>query len=204
VLRNFADRKAKQQSITTRLRTRRWPWQCSTPSWPAAYNLACAYAALATGADTKTPLDPLVTKVIRSLEFALCNPECEMERPSERICSDPDFSWQSGQRNACFGAFLLDQRNGSTQSMVSQPGPCRPPGSDRMRSAECAPRPRQESARGGGPADCSLLSRPRGAQAGEHPARGNGLCVGAKTRERPRQDGVPEISSKALLTRLTA
>lgn len=29
----------KQQPIGARLRTRRRPWQCSTPSWPAAYNL---------------------------------------------------------------------------------------------------------------------------------------------------------------------
>jgi hypothetical protein len=35
-----------------------------------------------------TELDPLVRKVIGSLEFALCNPECEMERPSEWIDHD--------------------------------------------------------------------------------------------------------------------
>ena len=32
--------------MVKRLRTRRWPWQYSTPSWPAAYNLACVYAAI--------------------------------------------------------------------------------------------------------------------------------------------------------------
>jgi DNA-binding beta-propeller fold protein YncE len=107
----------RQQPMGPRMRTRRWPWQYSTPSWPAAYNLACAYAALAAnkastaGADVKTTVDPLVTKVIDSLEFALCNPECEMERPSEWIRNDPDFSWLCGQKYKGFAAFLDGQGN---------------------------------------------------------------------------------------------
>jgi len=105
---NFPVRTAEQQPISTRLRTRRWPWQCSTPSWPAAYNLACAYATLAADADAKG-LDPLVKKVMCSLEFALCNPECEMERPSEWIGHDPDFS-RLRKENKYFKAFLDDQR----------------------------------------------------------------------------------------------
>jgi hypothetical protein len=48
-------------------------------------------------------------------------------------------------------------------------------------------------------ADCSLLSRPRGARVGEHSAGGS-LCSGAKTRERRRGSGVTGIPSKALLT----
>ena len=110
VLGNFPARTAKQQPITIRLRTRRWSWQCRTPSWPAAYNLACAYAALAACADAKTAPDPLVRKMICSLEFAVCNPECEMERPSEWIGHDPDFSWLDREKNARFTAFLQDQR----------------------------------------------------------------------------------------------
>jgi hypothetical protein len=51
----------------------------------------------------------LVTKVIRSLEFALCNPECEMERPSEWIRHDPDFNL-CREKSADFRAFLDDQR----------------------------------------------------------------------------------------------
>ena len=110
VLHGFPARTAKQQPIATRLSTRRWPWQCSTPSWPAAYNLACAYAALAASMDNKTELDPLAGKVVRSLEFAICNPECEMERPSEWIGNDPDFNWLYQRKNEHFTAFLCDQR----------------------------------------------------------------------------------------------
>jgi hypothetical protein len=112
-----AETNARIPPITTRLRTRRWPWQCRTPSWPAAYNLACAYAALAAdacaapaaSADAKTEPDRLVKKVISSLEFALCNPECEMERPSEWISNDPDFN-ECREKSAHFRAFLDDQR----------------------------------------------------------------------------------------------
>jgi hypothetical protein len=110
VLRDFPARTAKPQPITTRLRTRRWRWQGCTPSWPAAYNLACAYAALAADPGAKTEVDPLVTKVVRSLEFAVCNPECEMERPSEWIDNDPDFSWLCRREHEHFTAFLGDQR----------------------------------------------------------------------------------------------
>ncbi len=51
----------------------------------------------------------LIKKVVRSLEFAICNPECEMERPSEWIGNDPDFRELSGGQNDCFMAFLDDQ-----------------------------------------------------------------------------------------------
>lgn len=102
-------RKAKHQPVTARLRTRRWPWQCCTPSWPAAYNLACAYAALAADPDPETKIGPLVGRMIRSLEFALCNPECEMERPSEWIRNDPDFSWLGRAGDARFTEFLHGQ-----------------------------------------------------------------------------------------------
>ena len=110
-----AEVNARIPPITTRLRTRRWPWQCRTPSWPAAYNLACAYAALADACrapaadvDPKTEPNPLITKVISSLEFALCNPECEMERPSEWISNDPDFN-ECREKSAHFKTFLDDQ-----------------------------------------------------------------------------------------------
>ena len=109
VLPEFPPKTAKQQPVPARLRTRLRPRQCSTPSWPAAYNLACAYAALAACADEELQLDLLVSKVVGSLEFAVCNPECEMERPSEWIGNDPDFSRLSGGQNDRFMDFLDEQ-----------------------------------------------------------------------------------------------
>ena len=120
VLPGFPDQRPKQRPVTARLRTRLRPWQCSTPSWAAAYNLACAYAALAARADPKTGLNPLVSKVVRSLEFAVCNPECEMERPSEWIGNDPDFGSLRDREND-FTAFLDDQRTRDYPAEASRP-----------------------------------------------------------------------------------
>jgi hypothetical protein len=92
VLPEFLSKTAKHKTVPARLRTRILPWQCSTPSWPAAYNVACAYAALADRAANHRQRKLLVSKVVGSLEFAICNPECEMERPSEWIGNDPDFN----------------------------------------------------------------------------------------------------------------
>lgn len=107
---SFPDLKPKQRSLATRLRTRRWRWQCSTPSWSAAYNLACAYAALAARPGPETGLDSLVSKVTRSLEFAICAPECEMEHPSEWIGHDPDFGSVRDGKDNSFTTFLGEQR----------------------------------------------------------------------------------------------
>jgi hypothetical protein len=95
----------KKRSMVKRRRTRRWPRRYSTPSWPAAYNLACVYAAICAHLShqlennpasydpekTKQKLKCLVEKVVTSLEFAITNPECEIERPWEWIDNDPDF-----------------------------------------------------------------------------------------------------------------
>jgi hypothetical protein len=110
-LRGFPARAPKPRPVPTRLRTR-WPWRFSTPSWTAAYNLACAYAALAADPSEAAKRDRLVEKVVRSLEFAVGNPECEMERPSEWIGNDPDFGWlRTGAHGTkLFAEFLDDQR----------------------------------------------------------------------------------------------
>jgi len=110
VLHHFPARTGQSKPITKRQRSRRWPWQYRTPSWPAAYNLACAYAALAAYVAPGSDVGPLVSKVISSLAFALCNPECEMERPSEWIGNDPDLSWLVREQEPCFTAFLRDQQ----------------------------------------------------------------------------------------------
>jgi hypothetical protein len=120
----------KKRSMVRRRRTRRWPRQYSTPSWPAAYNLACVYAAICAHhnrrleaymrnpedkhkADkTRHELECFVGKVVTSLEFAITNPECEMERPSEWIANDPDFDClrSPGDQFSKFRSFLDAQK----------------------------------------------------------------------------------------------
>ena len=119
--------------MVKRLRTRRWPRQYSTPSWPAAYNLACVYAAIYAhrnhqleacmrkpednqakhkAEQIKDELRYLVRQVVTSLEFAITNPECEMERPSEWIDNDPEFDClrSRGDQFPEFKSFLDTQR----------------------------------------------------------------------------------------------
>jgi hypothetical protein len=69
-------------------RTRWLPWQRSTPSWPAAYNTACLYAALA----GKYDKDTMARRVVTSLTRAINDRNSEMGRPSDWIGADPDFS----------------------------------------------------------------------------------------------------------------
>ena len=115
----------RKKPVTKRLRTRRVPWQYSTPSWTAAYNLACAYAALA--ADPKADTHPatgsesLVKKVVRSLEFAVFNPECEMERPSEWIGNDPDFNALHHGKDKVFTTFLYEHHQRDYRPDPSRP-----------------------------------------------------------------------------------
>ena len=70
---------------------RRWvPWQHRTRSWAAAYNTACIYAALA----DSCRYDPkeMARRVVISLTRAITDDQCELERPSDWISRDPDFS----------------------------------------------------------------------------------------------------------------
>jgi hypothetical protein len=78
-------------------RTRWLPWQRRTPSWEAAYNTACVYAAL-----------NLDQQVIVSLQRAINNRDCEMQRPSDWISHDPDFCCLKAQSTK-FNGFLRGQ-----------------------------------------------------------------------------------------------
>ena len=135
-----------ERPVARRLRTRRWPGQDRTRSWPAAYNLACVYAAIAQDRSRRLEacrrgpeeartvaeaerlegeLRDLVAHVVRSLDFALNNPECEMERPSEWIAHDPDFGFlrsRDDQFSAEFRAFLNAQEGrGYPPPLSTQP-----------------------------------------------------------------------------------
>ena len=97
----------------------RWlPRQRRTPSWEAAYNTACVYAALG-----------LDHRVVVSLRRAINNPDCEMHRPWEWISRDPDFSCLKASSKE-FKDFLDAQErkdypaaaaNGASHSSVSSP-----------------------------------------------------------------------------------
>jgi len=87
------------QPVTKTLRTRHWYRRYRSRSWQAGYNLACAYAAvMQADAISEADREParlrtLTEHIVTCLEFAVCNPECEIERPGDWIGNDPDFSF---------------------------------------------------------------------------------------------------------------
>jgi hypothetical protein len=90
-------------------KTRWLPWQSRTPSWEAAYNTACVYAAL-----------NLDQKVVISLQRAISNTDCEMQRPWDWISHDPDFfSLKSWSKN--FNAFLETQKGKDYPATINSP-----------------------------------------------------------------------------------
>ena len=138
-------------TMVKRLRTRQWPMQYSTPSWPAAYNLACIYAAIYAdrnhqpdAVQIENELQCLAEKVVTSLEFAINNPECEMKRPSEWIASDPDFGCLHSGRGHCskeFSNFLanLKQRDYPPVSTTRHDAAAVQASPQKRASAEAAP-----------------------------------------------------------------
>jgi hypothetical protein len=92
-------------------RTRWLPWQRRTPSWEAAYNAACLYAALAGSGwyrqNEKDLKDPMVSAV-NSLERVVNDRRCEMERPWDWISKDPDLNYLNNN-SPRFREFVRDQ-----------------------------------------------------------------------------------------------
>ena len=90
--------------VTKTLHTRHWYRRYRSRSWQAGYNLACAYAAvMQADAVSQTDREParlrtLTEQIVTCLEFAVCNPECEIERPGDWIGNDPDFSFLHSRR----------------------------------------------------------------------------------------------------------
>jgi hypothetical protein len=118
--------------VTKTLRTRHWFRRDSTRSWQAGYNLACAYAAVvqaiqAEGAD-RTALPDLADRVVSSLWFTVCDPQCEMERPWDWIFNDPDFSCLKDEDQEAFRAFrnFLDVQERRDYPAVPRPHAGRP------------------------------------------------------------------------------
>jgi hypothetical protein len=102
---------------------RRWlPWQHRTRSWPAAYNTACLYAALADSG--RYNREEMARRVVISLTRAINDPQCELERPSDWISRDPDFSClrcSSGE----FKKFLDTQKHKDYPAVIPEPAPHR-------------------------------------------------------------------------------
>jgi hypothetical protein len=70
-------------------KTRWLPWQRRTPSWQAAYNAACLYAALE--CSDKYQQNKMALLALRCLDRVVNDRLCEMERPWDWISTDPDL-----------------------------------------------------------------------------------------------------------------
>jgi uncharacterized membrane protein YsdA (DUF1294 family) len=88
-------------------KTRWLPWQRRTPSWQAAYNAACLYAALA--CSDKYQQNKLALLALRCLDRVVNDRLCEMERPWDWISTDPDLHCLK-KKSEKFRAFLDDQK----------------------------------------------------------------------------------------------
>ena len=87
-------------------RTRWLPWQRRTPSWQAAYNAACLYAALEQSG--RYAPEQMAERAVTSLTRAVNDRDSEMERPWDWIFADPDFSYLKSSSEK-FRRFLDDQ-----------------------------------------------------------------------------------------------
>jgi hypothetical protein len=72
-------------------KTRWLPWQHRTPSWQAAYNAACLYAALHAACTDESQQSRIAMMARRCLDRVVNDRFCEMERPWDWISTDPDL-----------------------------------------------------------------------------------------------------------------
>jgi hypothetical protein len=102
-----AESRKQKRPLNRNAKKPRWlPLQRRTPSWQAAYNTACVYAAL--GQHCPEEKDEMAEQAVISLTRAINDPDCEMERPWDWISTDPDFlCLKSSDKFQCF---LDDQR----------------------------------------------------------------------------------------------
>ena len=89
-------------------KTRWLPVQRRTPSWQAAYNTACVYAALGQPCRDEAKKDEMAEYAVISLTRAVNDRDCEMERPWDWISADPDFSCLKSSK--IFQRFLDNQK----------------------------------------------------------------------------------------------
>jgi hypothetical protein len=90
------------------MKTRWLPWQARTPSWQAAYNAACLYAAAFERCVGPGNQDIAASLAVVSLRRAMNPEDSEMPRPSEWISVDPDFK-RLRSSSAEFQEFLEGQ-----------------------------------------------------------------------------------------------
>jgi len=88
-------------------KTRWLPWQRRTPSWQAAYNAACLYAALE--CSDKYQQNKMALLALRCLDRVVNDRLCEMERPWDWISTDPDLRCLE-KKSERFCEFLDDQK----------------------------------------------------------------------------------------------
>src|SRR6266700_3014398 len=103
-------------------RTRWLLWQHRTPSWGAAYNAACLYAALAGSAwyrQNEKDLKDSMVSAVNSLKRVVNDRHCEMERPWDWISKDPDLKYLYSSPE--FREFVRDQRQNDYPREYSGP-----------------------------------------------------------------------------------
>jgi hypothetical protein len=109
----------------TRAGKTRWlPWQRRTPSWEAAYNAACLYAALAYS--DKCQQNKMALMALRCLDRVVNDRLCEMERPWDWISTDPDLHCLKKSQKFC--EFLDDQKQKDYPRAKAEPDRHRHPG----------------------------------------------------------------------------